>query len=494
VVVIGAGHAGLAMSRVLAQRDVDHVVLERGQVANTWRTERWASLRLLTPNWQTRLPGVAYDGDDPDGFMTVGELIGFLERYADDSDAPIRTGAEVTSVAPGDSGYVVATDDGSWETDAVVLATGAFNLPKVPAVAASLPDAIEQVTALDYKEPGRLRLGRVLVVGASATGLQIAHELLRSGREVTLAVGEHVRLPRTYRGRDIMWWLDRIGRLDERYDEVDDLVRARHVPSPQLVGTPGREDLGLNTLTSRGAELVGRLAAVRDGTALFSGSLRNVCNLADLKLARLLDTIDAWAPDGAPGERPEPTRVPDSPRLVVDLAGDGYETVLWATGYRADLSWLDLPVLDRKGELRHDGGIVRDAPGLYRLGGNFLRRRKSSFIHGAEDDATDLVEHLLGHLKASTPGATRASECRQRRSCSNALARRSARPAPAPRRRVRTAHRGQTGCGRRCQPLGTRQGVVPASAAVPGAGHLSRLTIYVMDKGERSAGAAPRRS
>ena len=209
----------------------------------------------------------------------------------------------------------------------------------------SLPDELEQVTTLDYKRPDGLRPGRVLVVGASATGLQIADELLRSGREVTVAVGEHVRMPRTYRGRDIMWWLDRIGRLDERYDQVDDLVRARHVPSPQLVGTPDRADLDLNALTARGAELVGRLAAVRDGHALFSGSLRNVCNLADLKLVRLLDTIDARAAEDGLGDdaiaRPEPTRVPDSPRLDVDLVADGYETVLWATGFRSDYAWLD---------------------------------------------------------------------------------------------------------------------------------------------------------
>jgi putative flavoprotein involved in K+ transport len=405
VVVIGAGHAGLAVSHGLTGRGVDHVVLERGEVAHTWKAERWDSLRLLTPNWLTRLPGMTYDGDDPDGFMTVAELIGFIERYAEHVDAPVRTRTEVTSVAPGDAGYVVTTTDGIWEAEAVVLATGAFNQPKVPAVATSLPDELEQITTLGYKRPDRLRPGRVLVVGASATGLQIADELLRSGREVTVGVGEHVRMPRTYLGRDIMWWLERIGRLDERYDAVDDLVRARHVPSPQLVGTPDRADLDLNALTSRGAELVGRLAAVRDGHALFSGSLRNVCNLADLKLARLLETIDARAAaDGLGGDgtvRPEPTRVPGAPRLDVDLVADGYETVLWATGFRADYRWLDVPVLDRKGELRHDGGIVRDAPGLYRIGLNFLRRRKSSFIHGAEDDATDIVEHLVAQLSGS---------------------------------------------------------------------------------------------
>ena len=400
VVVIGAGHAGLGVSRVLTERGLDHVVLERGEVANTWKTERWDSLRLLTPNSRTRLPGgVGYDGDDPDGFMPVPELIGWLERYAAKVDAPVQTGTTVTSVAPADGGgYDVVTDRGSWQAAAVVLASGGFNVAKVPAVAAGLPASVAQVTPRDYKRPDQLGPGRVLVVGASATGLQLADELVRSGRDVTLAVGEHVRLPRRYRGDDIFEWLGRLGRLDERFDEVDDPVRARHVPSPQLVGTPDREGLDLNALSDRGVTLVGRLAAVRDGVALFSGSLRNVVALADLKQTRTLDAADEWIAtvggDRSPGERPAPTRVPDDPRTSIDLVAEGYDTVLWATGFRADYSWLHLPVLDRKGELRHDGGVVAGAPGLYRLGTNFLRRRKSSFIFGLEDDANDIVEHL----------------------------------------------------------------------------------------------------
>jgi putative flavoprotein involved in K+ transport len=390
------------VSRVLSEQSIEHVVLERGEVANTWKTERWDSLRLLTPNWLTRLPGLAYDGEDPDGFMAVAELTEFLERYADHIDAPVRARTTVTSVSRlPDDRYLVETDAGSWEAGAVVVASGAFNAPRVPAVSVSIPPGIDQVTPLDYKRPDRLRPGRVLVVGASATGLQLADELLRSGREVTVAVGEHVRMPRTYRGRDVMWWLDRIGRLDERYDEVDDLVRARHVPSPQLVGTPDRADLDLNALTARGASLVGRLAAVNGSTASFSGSLRNVCNLADLKLKRLLNAIDEWAGIDE-GPRPEPTRVED-PRVLIDLVAEGFDTVLWATGFRADYSWLNVPVCDRKGEIRHDGGVVPHAPGLYRIGLNFLRRRKSSFIHGAEDDAREIVEHLAGHLAAAEP-------------------------------------------------------------------------------------------
>ena len=407
-VVIGAGHAGLAVSHFLTRRSIDHVVLERGEVANSWRTQRWDSLRLLTPNWQSRLPGFAYDGDDPDGFMTMPEVIGFIDRYAATSQAPVRTHTTVSSVRPGLDGYQVVTDQGTWETSTVMLASGGFTQANVPALAAEIPDRVAMVTPLAYRNPGQLPEGGVLVIGASATGIQVAEEIHRSGRPVTLAVGEHVRMPRTYRGRDVMWWLDRTRILDEGHDEVDDIVRARHLSSPQLIGSPEHATLDLNALTDQGVRLIGRLAAVADGTALFSGSLRNKCNLADLKLGRLLDTFDLWALEGGvDGEvesphRFEPTRVEDMPPLSMDLADGAISTIFWATGFRPDYSWLDVPVLDRRGRLRHDGGVVTDAPGLYAIGLNLLRRRKSTFIHGAEDDARDLTDHLAAHVGAST--------------------------------------------------------------------------------------------
>lgn len=212
-------------------------------------------------------------------------------------------------------------------------------------------------------------------------------------------------MPRTYRDRDIQWWMERTGLLDDRYDAVDDLVRARNLPSPQLVGTPERKTLDLNALTGLGVRLVGRLMGFRDGRAQFSGSLPNVCKLADLKLNRLLNSFDEWAMQheatAEPGERLPATAVPEQPSLGFDLAEAGIRSVLWATGYRPDYSWLDVPVLDRKGRLKHDGGIVSDAPGMVALGLTFLRRRKSSFIHGAEDDARDLAEHLAQHLGAN---------------------------------------------------------------------------------------------
>jgi putative flavoprotein involved in K+ transport len=394
-------------------------VLERGEVANSWRRERWESLRLLTPNWQTRLPGLPYDGPDPDGYATAGEVADLIERFAAVTAAPVRTGVAVTSVrgsgaGPGDGtggGYVVTTSQGEIACRAVVIASGACNRPVVPALSAGVPAGVEQVTPHDYQGPAKLPDGGVLVVGASATGVQLAAEIARSGRPVILSVGEHVRLPRTYRGRDILWWMDAAGIWDQRYTEVEDLDRARRLPSPQLVGSPGRSTLDLNVLASRGVELVGRWSMARDGKALFSGGLRNVFALADLKMNRLLGTFDEWAAASGRGselrapERFEPTGVPASPRWRLDLGSGEIGAVVWATGFRPDYGWLDVPAVDAKGNLRHDGGVVTESPGLYALGLPVLRRRKSTFIYGIEDDAREVIAHLAGYLDgaAGTP-------------------------------------------------------------------------------------------
>jgi putative flavoprotein involved in K+ transport len=378
-------------------------VLERGEVANSWRTERWDSLRLLTPNWQSRLPGLRYEGRDPDGYMTAGEVTEFIERFAGVSRAPVRTGVNVTSVRRTDDGYHLSTSSGEIACRTVVIASGACNKPSVPGFTDAVPAAVEQLTPFDYRDPAKLPDGGVLVVGASATGVQLASEIQRSGRPVTLSVGEHVRLPRVYRQRDVLWWMDASGVWDQRYDEVDDLTRARRLPSPQLVGSPERATLDLNALASTGVELVGRWAAVRDGRALFSGGLRNMFSLADLKMRRLLDTFDDWARtqgyDGevGPPERFAPTRVPESTRLQLDLGAGEIRAIVWATGFRPDYDWLDVPVVDAKGQLRHEGGVV-DSPGLYALGLPVLRRRRSTFICGIEDDAREVVDHLRRYL------------------------------------------------------------------------------------------------
>jgi putative flavoprotein involved in K+ transport len=398
------------MSRCLADRSIDHVVLERGEVANSWKTERWDSLRLLTPNWQSRLPGYGYEGSDPDGFRTMPETIRFLERYADVISAPVHTHTTVTSVRGVEDGYEVLTSQGTWRCRTVVIATGACNIPSVPAVAEAVPTAIDTITPIEYRNPDQLEEGGVLVVGASATGTQIADEIHRSGRPVTLAAGEHIRVPRVYRGRDIKWWMDVAGVLDERYDKVDNLLRARNVPSLQLAGSDDRRTLDLNLLTHIGVKLVGRLAGIQDGKAQFSGSLPNQCALSDLKMNRLLDRIDEWATENSldgeidPPHRFESTRVAEPPPLGMDLMNGEIRTVLWATGFRPDYSWLDLPVFDRKGRIRHDGGVV-ESPGVYLMGIPFLRRRKSSLIDGAGDDARDLSAHLGSYLNGESSAA-----------------------------------------------------------------------------------------
>jgi putative flavoprotein involved in K+ transport len=400
--VVGAGHCGLATSRRLAERSIDHVVLERGDVANSWRTQRWDSFRLLTPNWMTRLPGWSYSGGDPDGYQTAPELVRLLDDYAAVSEAPVVKNTTVTSVSPGENGFVVRTDQGVWEARTVVLASGACTVPNVPKLAEAIPPGIVSLSALDYRAPEQLPEGGVLVVGASSSGIQLANEVHASGRPVTLAVGEHVRMPRYYRGRDILWWMDASGVLDERYDEVPDLLRARNLPSMQLVGSPQRVTVDLDVLTSVGVKLAGRLAGVRDGRGQFSGSLKNVCALADLKLGRLLDSFDDWASatgftDCGPVERFGATTLPSSPPLTLDLGSGEIRAVVWATGFRPDHSWLNVSVLDRKGRIVHDGGVT-SWPGLYLIGMPFLRRRRSTLIDGAADDARALTEHLAGHL------------------------------------------------------------------------------------------------
>ena len=405
-VIIGAGQAGLAMSHQLAQRGIDHVVLERGEIANSWRTERWDSLKLLSPNWQTRLPGMAYSGSNPDGFMDMPELIRFLDNYARSITAPIHTDVTVKSVCAVNKGYAVVTNRGQWNCRALVIATGAFNIPVVPKVSQSVSSSTRMLTSHQYKTPDQLDAGGVLVVGASATGLQLAGEIQASGRQVTLAVGEHVRMPRTYRGKDIFWWMQQTGVANESIAKADDINRIRNLPSPQLIGSKEHAIFDVNTVKQQGVNVTGRLMNANDNGFQFSGSLANVCKLADLKMARLLKRFDQWAREN-PCEVDEEctqfadTQIDSSPTLTI--ADKAINTVIWATGYRPDYSWLNLPVLDRKGRLQHRGGVV-DCPGVYVLGLPFLRRRNSSFIHGVADDACELAEHLNSYLDSEANG------------------------------------------------------------------------------------------
>ncbi|HSD25800.1 MAG TPA: NAD(P)-binding domain-containing protein [Vicinamibacteria bacterium] len=403
-VVIGGGQAGLAMSRCLAESGVDHVVFERGRVAERWRSERWDSLRLLTPNWQTRLPGFRYQGPDPDGYMQMPEVVDLLERYARSFAAPVEEGTTVLAVEPKGGGYRVETDRAAWQAASVVIATGHCDTPLVPSFARGLPADVVQLEPSRYRHKDQLPAGGVLVVGASASGVQLADEIHASGRPVTLAVGRHTRLPRVYRGRDILWWLDAMGVFDESIEDVFDPAVSRSQPSLQLVGRPDRATLDLPALRERGVRLVGRATGVEGGRVFFADDLVAYTVAADARLARLIQRIDIFAARTgldaavAPPEPFRPFLWPDAGPTEIDLRAEGIRSVVWATGFRRVYPWLKVPVLDARGEIRHEGGVT-PFPGLYVIGLYFLRRRKSSFIDGVGRDAMELAAHLAGHLR-----------------------------------------------------------------------------------------------
>jgi putative flavoprotein involved in K+ transport len=398
-VVIGAGHAGLAVSRLLTAARRDHVVLERGRVAERWRSQRWDSLRLLTPNWMTRLPGRPYNGQDPDGFASASEFADDLDEYAASFAAPILTGTTVSKVSSAPAGgYWVDTDQGRWRARNVVIATGPHGVPRLPS---GLP-ADMVITAADYRNPAQLPPGGVLVIGASASGVQLADELNRAGRDVALAVGRHTRLPRTYRGMDIFWWLERTGRLARTIDDVADPASARAETSIQLIGRPAGPDgssrVDLRSLQARGVRLVGRFEGILAGRARFRTDLAETVAQADRGMHRVLDAIDqhiaASALDGEmlPVRRPRRLQLP-APVEHLDLAAAGFSTVLLAAGYRPHHPWLRLPIAEPSGEIRQYRGVT-PAPGVYVVGQRFQHRRDSGFIHGARYDARAVVYHL----------------------------------------------------------------------------------------------------
>jgi len=418
-IVIGAGQAGLAVSRCLASAGQEHIVLDRGAVAQRWR-DRWAQQRLLTPNWMSRLPFWSYQGDDPDGFRTLPDLVGYLERYAASFDAPVLDGTIVESVLPaGDAStgraarrasrarFVLSTSRGQFAARNVVVAAGACDEPAVPAALAGALVGVHQLHAADYRGAGGLPDGGVLVVGASSSGLQAAEDAARAGRDVTISVGAHRRLPRSHRGMDIWWWLERLGILDRSIDDMPDPQRAYREPSLQLIA--GR-DLDLGLLADAGVRLTGRLTAASGRRVDFADDLASTIRVADTRMRWILERIEANVrSSGLTAELadPEPFRPviasaaqagPAGPRSL-DLAAAGIGTVVWATGYRHRYPWLQVPdVRDASGRIRQHGGIT-PRPGLYVVGLPFQTRRNSHFLDGVRHDARAVATHLcLGQV------------------------------------------------------------------------------------------------
>ncbi len=398
-IIIGGGQAGLAMSRCLTEYGIDHVVLERGRVGERWRSERWDSLRMLTPNWQSRLPHWHYEGEHPDDFMTMPEFIRHLERYAQSFEAPVQTGTTVRAVERLVGGrYRVSTDQGEWAATNVVIATGFCDRPRVPDFADAVPGDIFQLVPSNYRNPAQLPDGNVLIVGASATGLQIADELAEAGRAVTLAVGTHVRVPRRYRGKDILYWMDTMGAFAAPADPAEE----RKSPPPQLVGTPENRDLDVGMLQNKGVRLTGRAVAIRGHRVIFADDLTDKVATADTHMMQLLAKIDEFIEStdsearAVEPDTPEPIK-PRSAPTEIDLREDDIRTVVWATGYERRYPWLKVPVIDDRGEICHDGGVTPE-PGLYVLGIRFQRRKNSNLIDGVGRDAEELSRHLANRV------------------------------------------------------------------------------------------------
>ena len=406
-VIVGAGQAGLATSRELTRLGHEHVVLERSTIGERWLSRRWDSQTLLTPNWMTRLPGRRYTGADPERFMTTAEFAEVLREYACDVDAPVEQGVAVEGLRFRGLRHQLSTSSGLVRARNVIIATGWCDTPTRPPAAAGVHPSIRSLTQSEYRNPASLPAGGVLIVGASASGVQLADELRRDGRRVVLAVGSHVRMPRRYRGADIMTWLERSGSFDRRIDDMPDPVAAVREPSFQLVGSVELRTIDLPALVASGVELCGRLLGVHGRTADFNTDLASRTSAADRVMRRTLDRIDSViARDGLDADEPDGPAAftPPEARTSLDLVGGGIRSVIWATGYRRDYGWLPRGVLDARGELRHRHGVT-ELPGLMAVGLRFQRTRRSSLIDGVGADAAMVAALVHGRAAASVAAA-----------------------------------------------------------------------------------------
>jgi putative flavoprotein involved in K+ transport len=397
--VIGGGQAGLTMSHQLKQRGLAHLVLERARIAERWRSERWDGLKFQFPNWSVRLPEFPFPHDDPDAFSDTGTIVRYLEAYAEFVAPPIRCGVAVTRLAQRDGRFIAETTDGAISAKNVVVATGPYQRNIIPDVLRDHP--VFQVHAADYRNPEQLPPGAVLVAGAGASGAQIAEELQRAGRRVYLSISRHRRLPRRYRGRDLVWWLAEM-RLDQMTPEERGSARL----GPVISGAYGGRTIDFRNFAADGMILTGRIEAAQDGVLEIAPGLAESLHDGDLVYSTFLDTVDAYVKRRGielPEDPDARTIVADpacvtAPLTRLDLAAEGISSVIWATGYGVDFGWIDLPVLDERGDAVHHNG-VSEAPGLYFLGLQWLSRMSSSFLSGVGDDAAALAEHIAGRQR-----------------------------------------------------------------------------------------------
>jgi len=401
-VIIGGGQSGLAMSYLLTQQDRDHVILERKQrIGESWRG-RWDSFTLVTPNWQLQLPGFPYQGDDPDGFMPRDEVVSYLEAYADRFDPPLRFGVEVTAVEENEAGegYLVHTDDEIYQADNVIVTVGTFQYPNIPSFHTDVSDAITQLHSSDYRNPDSLPEGPVLIVGSGQSGCQIAQEVNESGRRVYLSTSRVGRLPRRYRGKDGMWWAIKLGMVDQTVDELDS-PEERFAPNPQISGKDGGQDINLHQFAREGVILLGHLEDIHDGKAILAPDLHDNLAMGDKMAEQFRQGVDKIVREtelDAPEESIDEPQDGYEQEIItkLDLDKAGIQTIIWATGFNWDFSWIDLPIFDEWGYPIQDRGVT-NYPGLYFLGLHWLHTLKSGLFLGVGDDAAHIAEHIAAH-------------------------------------------------------------------------------------------------
>jgi putative flavoprotein involved in K+ transport len=398
IVVIGGGQAGLAMSAVLQEHGREHVVLERRRVGERWRTERWESLRFQFPNWALELPGYSYSGEDPDGFAHWREVLCVIERYAASTRAPVRERTEVTALRAGEGGFVLTVPDGTIHARRVVVATGPFQRPRIPRFSEGVAPTVLQTDPTRYRRPEDLPDGAVLVVGSGASGCQIGDELLRAGRTVFLSVSRHRRVPRRFRGKDVTWWLDRMGRFDQT---IDSFPGRRWPPSVVVTGVKGGYDVNVRQMAADGLRVLGRVLGARDGRLMVARSANGVLDQADETFAGFLAAareLAAASPNCDLAEEEETTASAGLPATIaeidsLDLWRENIAAIIWATGYDYDYGWLQAPVLDVQGRPLQQRGIT-PVPGLYFLGLHWMHTFKSGLLSGVGRDAEYLAEHI----------------------------------------------------------------------------------------------------
>jgi len=402
VVIIGGGQAGLALSYYLTRQGRTHLVLEQGQVGEVWRSERWDSFTLNTPNWMTRLPGFPYQGDDPDGFLPREDIVAYLEQYAASFHAPLQCGVRVTAVRqqPGGGGYLVDAEEITVKARNIVLATGAYPKPKLPTASAALSVDICQLHTSEYRNPQMLPSGAVLVVGTGQSGCQIAEELHESGRQVYLSTSSCGRAPRRYRGKDSTWWLSRLGFFDRTLDQLPSPT-AKFACNPHVSGNHGGHDINLRQFARQGMILLGHVQAAQGKQMILAPDLEENLTKADAFAAQITQGIDEYikrtgmdvAANNTIREVPPTGALTAKPILTLDLQSAGINTIIWATGYKLDFGWMHLPVFDQTGYPVHQRGVTA-YPGLYFLGLHWLYKTKSALLYGVGEDAAFIASAI----------------------------------------------------------------------------------------------------